>query len=108
MSLVAETTTGCVISTDTTVSYHRGDGEGEMEEEKKELMPAEDVGEQAASALLGEIEQGGVVDSAHQVCFLFLFFGVWPSILNAIHLENSILAASSTYFFLKKANRTLP
>lgn len=36
-------------------------------EEKPELMPPEDVGVQAASMLLGEIEQGGVVDSTHQV-----------------------------------------
>lgn len=31
-------------------------------------MPPEDVGVQIASVLLGEIEQGGVVDSTHQVC----------------------------------------
>lgn len=74
MSLVAETTSGCFISTDTTVSYRRGDEEGEMEEEKTEIVPAQDVGEQTASALLGEIEQGGVVDSSHQVCSLYLVF----------------------------------
>ena len=33
-------------------------------------MPPEEVGEQIASVLLGEIEQGGVVDSTHQVCLL--------------------------------------
>lgn len=69
ISLVAETTSGCFISADTAVSYARGEEEGDIEDtENKELMPPEDVGEQIASALLGEIEQGGVVDSTHQVC----------------------------------------
>lgn len=68
ISLVAETTSGCFISADTAVSYGRGE-EGEIEDEdKKELTPPEDVGEQIASVLLEEIEQGGVVDSTHQVC----------------------------------------
>ena len=39
----------------------------EDSEEKAELIPPEDVGVQTASILLGEIEQGGVVDSTHQV-----------------------------------------
>ena len=57
------------------MSYAQGGEEGAIEEtEKKELMPPEEVGEQIASGLLGEIEQGGVVDSTHQVCFL-IFFG---------------------------------
>lgn len=43
---------------------------GFNDEEKNELTPPEDVGEQIASLLLGEIEQGGVVDSTHQVCIL--------------------------------------
>ena len=33
-------------------------------------MPPEEVGEQIASVLLGEIEQGGVVDLTHQVRLL--------------------------------------
>ena len=32
------------------------------------MTPPEEVGVKIASALLGEIEQGGVVDSTHQVC----------------------------------------
>ncbi|KAL6960710.1 hypothetical protein U1Q18_038473 [Sarracenia purpurea var. burkii] len=67
ISLVAETTTGCLISADNAISYARGDEDGEIdEEEKKMLMPPGDVGEQIASVLLGEIAQGGVVDSTHQ------------------------------------------
>lgn len=67
ISLVAETTSGCCISADTTVSYPRGDEEEDIEDEgKKELIPAADVGEKLASVLLEEIEKGGVVDSTHQ------------------------------------------
>ena len=66
--MVAETTSGCFISADTAVSYGRGEESGEdKDEENNELMPPEEVGEQIASVLLGEIEQGGVVDSTHQV-----------------------------------------
>lgn len=69
LSLVAETDSGCFISADVAICYPKVD---EMEtfddsEEKPQLLPPEDVGIQAASILLGEIEQGGVVDSTHQV-----------------------------------------
>ena len=67
--MVAETTSGCFLSVDTTISYARGNDDMDIDE-KKELMPPEEVGEEIASLLLGEIEQGGVVDSTHQVCIL--------------------------------------
>lgn len=38
-------------------------------DDKAGMRPAEDVGEEIASALLCEVEQGGVVDSTHQVWF---------------------------------------
>ncbi|KAI3714898.1 hypothetical protein L6452_21859 [Arctium lappa] len=41
ISLVAETTSGCFLSVDTTISYARGDDEMDVDE-KKELMPPED------------------------------------------------------------------
>ncbi|WMV35843.1 hypothetical protein MTR67_029228 [Solanum verrucosum] len=66
ISLVAETTFGCVISADTTVSYARGEDEADLEDDRKALIPAEEVGEQIASALLEERKQWGVVDSTHQ------------------------------------------
>ncbi|KAL5747769.1 hypothetical protein ACOSP7_024783 [Xanthoceras sorbifolium] len=67
ISLVAETTSGCFISADTAVSYAQLGEVGEIEdEEKKELSPPENVGEQIASFLLEQIEQGGVVDLTHQ------------------------------------------
>ncbi|XBI86947.1 hypothetical protein VPH35_025089 [Triticum aestivum] len=54
VSVVAETTTGCLISADATVSYPNVD---EMSEqfEKPELMSPEDLGEQVASMLLEEV-----------------------------------------------------
>jgi len=67
VSLVAETTTGCLLSVDVTVSYPSVD-EIHEESEKPELTSPEDLGVQAASMLLEEVAQGGVVDSTHQVC----------------------------------------
>ncbi|KAK3228152.1 hypothetical protein Dsin_008014 [Dipteronia sinensis] len=67
ISLVAETTSGSFISADTAVSYAQLGEAGEIEdEEKRVLTPPEDVGEQIASFLLEQIEQGGVVDLTHQ------------------------------------------
>lgn len=69
ISLVAETTSGSFISVDTAICYGRGEEDDiDVGDERKNLIPPEDVGEQIASQLLGEIEQGGVVDSSHQVC----------------------------------------
>ncbi|XP_059640025.1 probable RNA 3'-terminal phosphate cyclase-like protein [Cornus florida] len=85
-SVVAETTSGCFISADTAVSYARGVEEDEFEdEEKKELTPPEDIGEQIASVLLGEIEQGGVVDSTHQG-LLFLLCALCPQDVSKVRV----------------------
>ncbi|KAJ0025898.1 hypothetical protein Pint_07679 [Pistacia integerrima] len=66
ISLVAETTSGCFISADTAVSHAQGEA-GEIDnDEKEELTPPENVGEEIASLLLEEIQKGGVVDSTHQ------------------------------------------
>ncbi|WOL01026.1 hypothetical protein Cni_G09739 [Canna indica] len=79
VSLVAETTSGCLISTDIAVSYPRAEETNALEDsdEKPELLPPEDVGVQVASMLLEEIEQGGVVDSTHQG-LLFLLCALCP------------------------------
>ncbi|VAI39568.1 unnamed protein product [Triticum turgidum subsp. durum] len=73
VSVVAETTTGCLISADSTVSYPNVDEMSEQSE-KPEIMTPEDLGEQVASMLLEEVAQGGVVDSTHQnhYCFFCL------------------------------------
>ncbi|KAL8465698.1 hypothetical protein ACS0TY_034972 [Phlomoides rotata] len=85
ISLVAETTSGCCISADTTVSYPRRENEDEFEDEKKELSPLGDIGEEIASALLGEIEQGGVVDSTHQG-LLFLLCALCPQDVSKVRV----------------------
>ncbi|XP_073146314.1 probable RNA 3'-terminal phosphate cyclase-like protein [Henckelia pumila] len=87
MSLVAETTSGCFISADNAV-YHaqEEEEEGELEDEgEKWLIPPEDLGEQIASALLGEIEQGGVVDSTHQG-LLFLLCALCPQDVSKVRV----------------------
>ncbi|XP_041020655.1 probable RNA 3'-terminal phosphate cyclase-like protein [Juglans microcarpa x Juglans regia] len=83
ISLVAETNAGCFISADTAIAYAREEETGDIEDEKKDLMPPEDVGEQIASILLGEIEQGGVVDSTHQG-LLFLLCALCPQDVSKI------------------------
>uniref|UniRef100_A0A2N9JAZ4 RNA 3'-terminal phosphate cyclase domain-containing protein n=1 Tax=Fagus sylvatica TaxID=28930 RepID=A0A2N9JAZ4_FAGSY len=85
ISLVAESNVGCYISADTAVSYGRTEETGEIEDEKRELMPPEDVGEQIASVLLGEIEQGGVVDSTHQG-LLFLLCALCPQDVSKVRV----------------------
>ncbi|KAI5603033.1 hypothetical protein POPTR_001G216400v4 [Populus trichocarpa] len=88
ISLVAETTSGCFISANTAVSYARTE-DGGMEDEKGELMPPEDVGEQIASVLLQEIEQGGVVDTTHQG-LLFLLCALCPQDVSKIRVGKLI------------------
>ncbi|EFJ27787.1 hypothetical protein SELMODRAFT_411685 [Selaginella moellendorffii] len=56
ISLVAETTTGCILSFECAAT-HSG---------ASELQLPEDLGTQAAMSLLQEINLGGVVDSTHQ------------------------------------------
>lgn len=86
VSLVAETTSGCYISVDTAVSYPRKEETTEIEDEDKaDLKPPEDVGVEIASALLGEIEQGGVVDSTHQA-LLFLLCALCPQDVSKIRV----------------------
>lgn len=66
--MVAETTTGCLISADMAVSHPKTEVDALMNfDEKPELMSPEDIGAQVASLLLEEIKGGGVVDSSHQV-----------------------------------------
>uniref|UniRef100_A0A6P3ZF88 probable RNA 3'-terminal phosphate cyclase-like protein n=1 Tax=Ziziphus jujuba TaxID=326968 RepID=A0A6P3ZF88_ZIZJJ len=78
ISLVAETTSGCIISADTAVSYARNEEHTEFDDEDNKVrLPAEDFGLQVASILLEEIEQGGVVDSTHQG-LLFLLCALCP------------------------------
>lgn len=63
ISLVAETTTGCLISAESAASQSTMNHEPD---EKQSIVLPEDLGNQAARLLLEEIRQGGVVDSSHQ------------------------------------------
>ncbi|XP_057759017.1 probable RNA 3'-terminal phosphate cyclase-like protein [Arachis stenosperma] len=86
ISLVAETTTGCLISADTAVSHARHEETTGLEDDsKKDLMPPEDVGRGIANILLGEIAQGGVVDSTHQG-LLFLLCALCPQDFSKIRV----------------------
>ncbi|XP_057516373.1 probable RNA 3'-terminal phosphate cyclase-like protein [Amaranthus tricolor] len=85
ISLVAETTSGCYLSVDTAVSYPRKDIAELEDEEKVDLKSSEVVGVEIASALLGEIEQGGVVDSTHQG-LLFLLCALCPQDVSKIRV----------------------
>ncbi|KAL8143457.1 hypothetical protein V2J09_016489 [Rumex salicifolius] len=86
ISLVAETTSGCFISADTAVSNPHANDAIVMEDlEKKTLMPADEVGEKIASLLLGEIAQGGVVDSTHQG-LLFLLCALCPEDVSKVRV----------------------
>ncbi|KAG2554468.1 probable RNA 3'-terminal phosphate cyclase-like protein [Panicum virgatum] len=84
VSLVAETTTGCLLSVDATVSYPSVDEINE-ESEKPELMSPEDLGVQAASLLLEEVAQGGVVDSTHQG-LLFILCALCPADVSKVRV----------------------
>ncbi|XP_021279316.1 probable RNA 3'-terminal phosphate cyclase-like protein [Herrania umbratica] len=85
ISLVAETTSGCCISADTTISYPRAEEADDIEGENNEMMPAANVGEQIASILLEEIEKGGVVDSTHQG-LLFLLCALCPKDVSKVRV----------------------
>ncbi|KAI3841303.1 hypothetical protein MKW98_007784 [Papaver atlanticum] len=61
------------------------EGGNDEDDEREELMPPEEIGEQAASMLLGEIEQGGVVDSRHQG-LLFLLCALCPQDVSKVRV----------------------
>ncbi|KAF7805756.1 putative RNA 3'-terminal phosphate cyclase-like protein [Senna tora] len=86
ISLVAETTSGCFISADTAISRARAEETSDFtDDEKKDLMPPENIGQQIAFSLLEEIEQGGVVDSTHQG-LLFLLCALCPQDFSKIRV----------------------
>lgn len=67
ISLVAETTSGCLISAEAVTNHVKHDGD-----EKQSPSLPEDLGTYASRLLLEEIKRGGVVDSSHQglICML--------------------------------------
>jgi RNA 3'-terminal phosphate cyclase-like protein len=83
VSLVAETTSGCLISAEgAAVGEARGDDE---EEEKAAPVLPEDIGTRAAMQLLEEIKEGGVVDSTHQ-SLLFILCALCPEDVSKVRV----------------------
>ncbi|EFJ35964.1 hypothetical protein SELMODRAFT_4441, partial [Selaginella moellendorffii] len=75
ISLVAETTTGCILSSECVATYSGA----------YELQLLEDLGMQAAMSLLQEIKLGGVVDSTHQG-LLFILCALCPKDVSKVRV----------------------
>ncbi|KAI4385424.1 hypothetical protein MLD38_003451 [Melastoma candidum] len=85
ISLVAETTSGCFMSSDTTISCGYEDEAEEEGKEKKQLKPPEDVSEETVARLLSDIKRGGVVDSTHQG-LLFILCALCPQDVSKVRV----------------------
>jgi len=83
ISLVAETTTGCLISAEGAATHPKADGEENME--KIGPVLPEDIGLQAVTQLLEEVKQGGVIDSTHQG-LLFLLSALCPEDVSKVRV----------------------
>lgn len=81
VSLVAETTTGCLISAE---GASMALSQEETDRQEDPLLP-EDIGAQSAMLLLEEIKQGGVVDSTHQG-LLFLLCALCPEDVSKVRV----------------------
>eukprot|EP00850_Spirogloea_muscicola_P009739 SM000055S18273 [mRNA] locus=s55:455319:457450:- [translate_table: standard] len=90
MVLVAETTTGCLLSAECAVAA-RCDKDEEGVKRETVLLP-EEVGQRAAHALLDEIHLGGVVDSTHQ-SLLFLLCALSEDDLSKVRVGRLAPAA---------------
>ncbi|KAH9329493.1 hypothetical protein KI387_001601 [Taxus chinensis] len=87
ISLVAETTTGCLISAECAASCSISEESGDhsdAENQKAPILP-EDIGSKGAMLLLEEIKQGGVVDSTHQG-LLFLLCALCPEDVSKVRV----------------------
>ncbi|KAG0566996.1 hypothetical protein M758_7G096900 [Ceratodon purpureus] len=81
VSLVAETTSGCLISAEGAAVG----GEEEDGDEKVTPLLPEDIGSCAAMRLLEEIKEGGVVDSTHQ-SLLFILCALCPEDVSKVRV----------------------
>eukprot|EP00246_Nothoceros_aenigmaticus_P007369 TRINITY_DN21114_c0_g1_i1.p1 TRINITY_DN21114_c0_g1~~TRINITY_DN21114_c0_g1_i1.p1 ORF type:complete len:340 (+),score=40.22 TRINITY_DN21114_c0_g1_i1:53-1021(+) len=83
ISLVAETTTGCLLSADCAADHsdHNEPGDGRP----PPVLP-EDVGSKAAFLLLEAVKRGGVVDSTHQG-LLFLLCALCPEDVSKVRVS---------------------
>ena len=109
LSLVAETTSGCVLSADGATSRAEGaalakagedDGESDGAAGGRQLP--EDVGTRVTVALLEEVARGGTVDGAHQVLALLLA-ALGPEELSTVRLGPLTKPAVQFLRLLKEA-----
>lgn len=84
ISMVAETTTGCLLSAEGAALTQSHDEDEDTEKQEKAMLP-EDIGSRAAMLLLEEIREGGVVDSTHQ-SLLFLLCALCPEDVSKIRV----------------------
>ena len=85
VSLVAETTTGCLLSAEgAAVTQAHGEDEDADTTKEAPLLP-EDIGTHAAMQLLEEIKEGGVVDSTHQ-SLLFILCALCPEDVSKVRV----------------------
>lgn len=92
LTLVAETTTGRMISAETSA--------GEAGADAEDMVP-EDLGVRAAHALLEEVRRGGVVDGAHQGLLLTMC-ALGPEEVNEVRLGPLTPYAVSTLRHLRE------
>eukprot|EP00252_Welwitschia_mirabilis_P025637 TRINITY_DN8102_c0_g1_i1.p1 TRINITY_DN8102_c0_g1~~TRINITY_DN8102_c0_g1_i1.p1 ORF type:complete len:380 (+),score=67.34 TRINITY_DN8102_c0_g1_i1:237-1376(+) len=87
ISLVAETTSGCLISAECAAVYpaREEDEYHSINDSDEAPMLPEDIGSQVAKMLLEEIKQGGVVDSTHQG-LLFLLCALCPEDVSKVRI----------------------
>lgn len=87
ISLVAETTSGCLISAECAATYTVSEEGGDLSDAKNQKAPMlpEDIGSHGAMMLLEEIKQGGVVDSTHQG-LLFLLCALCPEDVSKVRV----------------------
>lgn len=84
VSLVAETTTGCLISAEGAAITQSHEEDQDDENREAPVLP-EDIGTRAAMQLLEEIKEGGVVDSTHQ-SLLFILCALCPEDVSKVRV----------------------
>lgn len=100
IALVAETTTGRLISGEYSMDAANGMTDGVSSHRREESVP-EEVGRRAAHVLLEEIRRGGVVDGSHQGLALTLC-ALGPEEINQIRLGPLMPYAVKTLRHLKE------
>eukprot|EP00878_Enallax_costatus_P027957 GHUV01030150.1.p1 GENE.GHUV01030150.1~~GHUV01030150.1.p1 ORF type:complete len:340 (+),score=113.22 GHUV01030150.1:498-1517(+) len=71
ITLVAETTSGCLLSAEATATQGAGAASTGAADDEPLVVP-EDIGRAAAQLLLDEVSRGGVTDGTHQALLLLL------------------------------------